>query len=383
MVGIKTGLNSAFILDVEQVKELTCDFTQEVDIYKPYLIGDDVQRYFIKANNKYILFPYDTADQELPLIDLDEYPNTNNYLNSIKDSLSKRAVIKDIVKKQPNRWYSLQQINKKINFDDEKIIYPDIGKELRFTIDSHGHYIDMTVFIIPSNDRYVLSILNSKLTKFQLNSICAVIGDVGKGGRLRFKSQYLENLLIRKIKFTTSNDDRSRLAEELKGLCAVGKFEKVLELVGDCLPKDEAGGFVAEGEMSDVVHDLLAHLAEEMIRMNKEKQDEIKKFLGWLENDMGARVDELTNKTKIQAYYEIEFPEFLAVLNKNKKKIQVDYSRYDPNSRLLEAFNTSLSRLKPLIGKIEETDRLIDQVVYKLYGLTDEEIGIVEDAIAK
>jgi hypothetical protein len=36
-----------------------------------------------------------------------------------------------------------------------------------------------------------------------------------------------------------------------------------------------------------------------------------------------------------------------------------------------------------IIGKIEETDRLIDQVVYKLYGLTDEEIGIVEDAIAK
>lgn len=117
--------------------------------------------------------------------------------------------------------------------------------------------------------------------------------------------------------------------------------------------------------------------------MNKEKQDEIKKFLGWLENDMRARVEDLTNKTKIQAYYEIEFPEFLAVLNKNKKKIQVDYSRYDPNSRLLEAFNTSLSRLKPLIAKIEETDRLIDQVVYKLYGLTDEEIKMVEDAIAK
>ena len=33
-------------------------------------------------------------------------------------------------------------------------------------------------------------------------------------------------------------------------------------------------------ERSDVVHDLLAHLAEEMIRMNKEKQEEeIRGFL--------------------------------------------------------------------------------------------------------
>lgn len=37
-----------------------------------------------------------------------------------------------------------------------------------------------------------------------------------------------------------------------------------------------------------------------------------------------------------------------------------------------------MGKLQPLMGRIEETDELIDQVVYKLYGLTDEEIGIVE-----
>ncbi len=36
---------------------------------------------------------------------------------------------------------------------------------------------------------------------------------------------------------------------------------------------------------------------------------------------------------------------------------------------------------RPLLTRIEETDhRLIDQVAYKLYSLTDEEIGIVEQA---
>ncbi|MBC2698253.1 MAG: hypothetical protein HF975_13155 [ANME-2 cluster archaeon] len=36
----------------------------------------------------------------------------------------------------------------------------------------------------------------------------------------------------------------------------------------------------AKPEESDVVHDLLAHLAERMIDMNKEKNAEIKAFLG-------------------------------------------------------------------------------------------------------
>jgi len=110
---------------------------------------------------------------------------------------------------------------------------------------------------------------------------------------------------FRRISFSTPEDDRRRLAEELKGLCAAGQFEKVLEVVDDCLPKDAAGEFVAEGERSDVVHDLLAHLAEEMIRMNKEKQEEILGFLAWLEEFGGAKVDDLTNKTKVSTYYEI------------------------------------------------------------------------------
>lgn len=31
--------------------------------------------------------------------------------------------------------------------------------------------------------------------------------------------------------------------------------------------------------------------------------------------------------------------------------------------------------------KIQKTDRLIDEVVYELFGLTEEEIEIVEDAV--
>jgi type II restriction/modification system DNA methylase subunit YeeA len=36
-----------------------------------------------------------------------------------------------------------------------------------------------------------------------------------------------------------------------------------------------------------------------------------------------------------------------------------------------------------LDAKIEHTDDLIDEIVYELYGLTDEEIEIVEEAVGE
>jgi len=37
-----------------------------------------------------------------------------------------------------------------------------------------------------------------------------------------------------------------------------------------------------------------------------------------------------------------------------------------------------VGRVLPLKAQLGKTDRLIDQVVYRLYGLTEEEIGVVE-----
>jgi len=56
-----------------------------------------------------------------------------------------------------------------------------------------------------------------------------------------------------------------------------------------CLPRDEAGNFIAGKEKSDVVHDLLAFLAEMMLEMNKQKQQEIRGFLGWLQCLRGGK----------------------------------------------------------------------------------------------
>ncbi|GFP33259.1 hypothetical protein HKBW3S42_01593, partial [Candidatus Hakubella thermalkaliphila] len=39
---------------------------------------------------------------------------------------------------------------------------------------------------------------------------------------------------------------------------------------------------------------------------------------------------------------------------------------------------TSLAKLLLLKDRLQKTDWLIDQIIYRLYGLTEEEIGVVE-----
>jgi hypothetical protein len=47
----------------------------------------------------------------------------------------------------------------------------------------------------------------------------------------------------------------------------------------------------------------------------------------------------------------------------------------------LERYREAVERAAELDEKIQRTDDLIDEIVYDLYGLTDEEIEIVEEAV--
>jgi hypothetical protein len=49
----------------------------------------------------------------------------------------------------------------------------------------------------------------------------------------------------------------------------------------------------------------------------------------------------------------------------------------------LESYTETKARAEELEAKIARTDELIDEIVYELYGLTDEEIEIVEAAVGE
>jgi hypothetical protein len=136
--------------------------------------------------------------------------------------------------------------------------------------------------------------------------------------------------------------ERARPGAELQELQVAGKFDELLPASVPACPK-MLRHFITEQEKSDVVHDLLAFMAERVLEMNKQKQQEIKGFLGWLEGYVGAKVEDLTPKTKLQGYYEHDYEDFLAVLRKNKKLLAIDPAagsrarRFGPSTRALWA----------------------------------------------
>jgi len=94
-------------------------------------------------------------------------------------------------------------------------------------------------------------------------------------------------------------------------------------------------------------------------------------------------VDDLTNKTAIREYYNHEFQKLIDILVKNRRKLRDGYEPKSPTNyrHLQEWYEDSVDKSQLLISRIEATDRVIDQIAYSLYRLTEEEIEIVEKSI--
>jgi len=234
---------------------------------------------------------------------------------------------------------------------------------------------------------YIVALLNSALMNFAHEKMFL------DEAKMRFQKILIKDARrfpIRRINFTLLPERRTYYLEKAKNI-----YEY-------CLSKNDQAcilGFVdhhlsKEPEESDVVHDLLAFLAEEMIRLNKEKRVATKEFLDWLvttlrilpDKEGRKGIDVLTGKARIADYpgdYQkgespLAFEELLEILQKNKGRLGVSLSDGGLVERIRKMYEGSLERVLPLKERLGKTDALIDQVVYRLYGLTEEEIGVVE-----
>jgi hypothetical protein len=126
------------------------------------------------------------------------------------------------------------------------------------------------------------------------------------------------------------------------------------------------------------------------------KQAEQKRFLGWLEGVLeigedrqgNTGLDVLTGKTTLRGYlgdYQkgeevATFEAIQDVLFKNRNRVGVSLNDARFTARLKAEYDKSLGVLLPIKAQLARTDALIDQVVYRLYGLSDaaREIAVVE-----
>jgi len=110
--------------------------------------------------------------------------------------------------------------------------------------------------------------------------------------------------------------------------------------------------------------------ADIMLSLNKQKQEKIHKFLHRV--DTSFAIEKMS--TKLKCFYEYDFKTFISELT--KKKVKLTLAGQDEWE---EYFNYYKNEITALQHTIDETDKEIDRMVYELYGLTKEEIEVVEN----
>jgi hypothetical protein len=188
----------------------------------------------------------------------------------------------------------------------------------------------------------------------------------------------LHQLPIRRITFATPAPNRSGLLSKGKQLYERAFIHRDFVISLNFVDEQLS----AKPERADVIHDLLAFLAERMMELNKEKHTAAKKFLTDLKDFHGVDARALTPKTKLDEFWKLETAEMFAHLRANMKALAAQNIRLKDSDeeKIRDRFQKSKEQLIPLETQIRFTDELIDQIVYRLYGLTEDEIKIVKGA---
>lgn len=188
--GILTGYNEAFVIS-EEVKNCIIDSDPiSAEIIHPFAVGDDIRYYSINELSRYLIFTRRG-------IDIEKYHGVKTHLEAYKNRLM--PGVKGGRKKGSYQWYEIQDSVAYFNdFAKKKIIYPVIAKESRFAFSESVMYSNDKTFIIPTDELWMLSLLNSKLIWFYLKNICSVFGDPNDGGRLELRSIYVSTIPVRR-----------------------------------------------------------------------------------------------------------------------------------------------------------------------------------------
>ncbi|MDX9742737.1 MAG: N-6 DNA methylase [Arcobacteraceae bacterium] len=332
--GIVSGDNKAFYLSNCYEKDnfifgknelIEEEIKIEKELTKKILNGKTIKRYGIDYQNEYIIYTYKLFNEKTQIIDEEllksSYPYTYNFLLKIYDRLSSRG------SKNMNypTWYSLWNFRNINNQSSKKILTPDVCFKSTMWFDENSEYFynDTSYALILKDTikedyKFFLTILNSSLMWFYLLNTSAEL----RGGYFRFKTKFIEPFSI----------------PELENL-------------------EQQEPFIQKADL--------------MLELNKKLQITKQNFY----NELG--LEKLSQK--LQKFEELEFDEFVKEFTKAKKiKFADKLAERNFKNEWLALFENDKKEVLALQNQINQTDKEINQMVYKLYGLSDDEIKIVE-----
>ncbi len=160
--GVLTGLNEAFLIDTAAKERLVREDPRSAEVIKPYLRGQDIKRWSPEWRGLWMIFARRG-------IDIDAYPAVKRHLEQFRERLEPRP--KDWSggrwpgrKPGSYKWYEIQDsVDYWQLFEQPKILYQEIQFHPRYSSDSTGVLMNAKVFILPSDDPWIIAVLNSPL----------------------------------------------------------------------------------------------------------------------------------------------------------------------------------------------------------------------------
>lgn len=173
--GMQTGRNPVFVVDQAALDR----YQIEPDLVRKNIKNQDIGRYNLSFRGLYLIYPEEIDN-------LDDYPRAKVYLQRHRATLEERAAFK----RGDCDWWRFTWPLHKERYGQPKIISPYIAPENRFALNMHGEFIGLTDTTIISAEAespdlyYLLALLNSRLLTFRYRYI-------GKAKDYRY--EYFEN----------------------------------------------------------------------------------------------------------------------------------------------------------------------------------------------
>ncbi|OCL99410.1 Type IIS restriction enzyme Eco57I [Aliarcobacter thereius] len=326
--GAKTGSDDVFLLLSTEKgfysKALDKIVEVEKGLLKPMLKGEDISRYKNLKNRYSVIFPYILEDGKAKSMSedfiKDNYPKGYEYLKENEEFLRGREKRRF---DNPKDWFLFSR-NQGINyFHYHKIIIQELSFGSNLTYDNvgmchAGQYSMVKKKEIKEDDKFYLTLLNSSLMWFFIKNTSTEF----RGGYFAYQTKYIEPFPLPKL-------------ENL----------------------EQQEPFIQK--------------ADSMLELNKKLQELKQNFINELNLEKVP--------TKLQKFEELDFDDFVKEYAKAKKlKFADKLEERNFKNEWQRLFENDKKEVLEIQNQINITDKEIDQMVYKLYDLTEDEIKIVE-----
>jgi hypothetical protein len=163
--GILTGFNEAFLLDTAMKERLVAADPKSADLFKPYLRGQDVNRWQAEWAGLWMLalkssgnhpWPWANSGKRAEAVFAATYPAIHAHVSQYRDALEKRQ-------DQGEHWWELRACAYWEKFDRPKLMYQEIQYHPCYLLDRGKVLANNKVFFIPVDDPYLLGVVNSPL----------------------------------------------------------------------------------------------------------------------------------------------------------------------------------------------------------------------------